>query len=95
MEYKTTFFNGIIEEEVSIEQLQTFEIGGKDSHGYVLKINLYGLKQELSAWHTKINEHLQNMGFTKIKVDPNLFFLFVEVDPFFLVLYVDDLFLTW
>ena len=44
MEYNTTLFNEIIEEEVSIEYLQTFDIGGKESHGYMLKINLYGLK---------------------------------------------------
>ena len=34
------------------------------------------------------------MGFTKSKVDPNLYLKVVEDDPVILLLYVDDLFLT-
>ena len=34
------------------------------------------------------------MGFTKSKVDPNLYLKVVEDEPVILLLYVDDLFLT-
>jgi hypothetical protein len=34
------------------------------------------------------------MSFTKIKVNPSLYYIFVGIDLFFLVLYVDELFLT-
>ena len=34
------------------------------------------------------------MGFTKSKVDPNLYLKVVEDEPIILLLYVDDLFLT-
>lgn len=34
------------------------------------------------------------MGFIKSDVDPNLYYLMVEIQPLILVLYVDDLFLT-
>ena len=34
------------------------------------------------------------MGFTKSKADPNLYLKVVEDEPFILLLYVDDLFLT-
>ena len=34
------------------------------------------------------------MGFTKSEIDPNLYFIFVEVGLLILVLHVDDLFLT-
>jgi hypothetical protein len=34
------------------------------------------------------------MGFTKSEGNPNLYFIFVGVDPLILVLYVDDLFLV-
>ena len=44
MDVKTTFINGIIEEEVYIEQPQGFEVNGKESHVCGLKIALYGLK---------------------------------------------------
>jgi hypothetical protein len=45
---KTTFLDGIIEEEVYIEKHQGFEISGKESHVCRLKKALYGLKQTLS-----------------------------------------------
>jgi hypothetical protein len=42
---KTTFLNGVIEEEVYLEQPQGLEIHGKESHVCRLKKSLYGLKQ--------------------------------------------------
>jgi hypothetical protein len=45
MDVKTTFFNDIIEEEVYIEQLEGFEVHGRDSHVCRLRRVLYGLKQ--------------------------------------------------
>jgi hypothetical protein len=44
MDVKTTFLNGIIEEEVYIEKPQGFEVSGKESHVCRLKKALYGLK---------------------------------------------------
>jgi hypothetical protein len=41
---KTSFLNGVIEEEVYIEKPQGFVIHGKESHVYILKKVLYGLK---------------------------------------------------
>ena len=35
-----------------------------------------------------------SMGFSKIKVNPNLYYKVVEEEPVILLLYVDDLFLT-
>jgi hypothetical protein len=45
MDVKTMFLNGVIEEEVYIEQPQGFVIHGKESHVCILKKALYGLKQ--------------------------------------------------
>jgi hypothetical protein len=45
MDVKMTFLNGIIEEEVYIEQPEGFEVQGRDSHVCRLKRALYGLKQ--------------------------------------------------
>jgi hypothetical protein len=44
MDVKTMFVNGVIEEEVYIEQPQGFVIHGKESHVWRLKKALYGLK---------------------------------------------------
>jgi hypothetical protein len=45
MDVNTAFLNGIIEEEVYIEQPQGFEVHGRDSHVCSLKKALYGLKK--------------------------------------------------
>lgn len=45
MDVKTTFLNGVIEEEAYIEQPEGFMIHGKESHVCKLKKALYGLKQ--------------------------------------------------
>ena len=44
MDVKTTFLNGVIEEEVHIEQLQGFEVEDRGTHVCKLKKALYGLK---------------------------------------------------
>ena len=50
MDVKTTFVNGVIEDEVYIEQPMGFEEHGRDSHVCKLKKALYGLKQAPRAW---------------------------------------------
>ena len=59
-----------------------------------LKRALYGLKQALRVWYGQIDNYLQQMGFFKSDVDPNLYYLMVEDEALILVLYVDDRFLT-
>jgi hypothetical protein len=51
MDIKTTFLNGVIEEEVYIEKPQGFEVENRKSHVYRLKKALYGLKQAPRAWY--------------------------------------------
>ena len=45
MDVKTVFLNGVIEEEVYIEQPEGLEIFSSESHVCRLKRVLYGLKQ--------------------------------------------------
>jgi hypothetical protein len=35
------------------------------------------------------------LGFEKSEVDPNLYFIVVGEDPLIILLYVDDIFITW
>jgi hypothetical protein len=93
MDVKTTFLNGIIEEEVYIEQPRGFEVSGKESHVCKLKKSLYGLKQAPRARYSRIDGYLQGMGFTKSEANSNLYYIFVQTGLLSLVLYVDDLFL--
>ena len=94
MDVKTTFLNGIIQEEVYVEQPQGFEIHGRESHVCRLKKALYGLKQAPRAWYSRLDSYLQQMGFQKSEADSNLYFIMFEDDTLILRLYVDDLFIT-
>ena len=46
----------------------------------IIKLNksLYGLKQALRAWYSRIDSYLQRLGFSKREVDPNLYFKIVK-----------------
>ena len=56
--------------------------------------SLYGMKQDPRAWYGRIDSFLTSLGFTKSKVDPNLYIKIMDDEPVILLLYVDDLFLT-
>lgn len=77
-----------------IEQSEGFETHERHTHVCRLKKALYGLKQAPKAWYGRIDSYLQQIGFVKSDVDPNLYYFMVEGEPLILVLYVDDLFLT-
>ena len=72
MDVKTTFLNGVIEEEVYIEHPQDFEFEGRRTHVCKLKKDLYELKQAPRAWYGRIDSFLKSLSFTKSKADPNL-----------------------
>jgi hypothetical protein len=94
MDVKTTFLNGVIEDEVYIEQPQGFEAEDRMSHVCKLKKAFYGLKQAPRAWYGRIDNFLTSLVFTKSKADSNLYFKVMNDEPVILLLYVDDLFLT-
>ena len=91
MDVKTSWLNGIIEEEVYIEHPEGFIVHGKECHVCKLKKDLYGLKQAPCTWYGWIDGILMSLGFTKSEVDLNLYHKVVNDDQLILVLYVDDL----
>jgi hypothetical protein len=91
MDVKTTFLNGVIEEEVYIEQPQGFEVEDRKTHVCKLKKAMYGLKQAPRASYGRINSFLTSLGFTKSKANSNLYFKVMNDEPVILLLYVDDL----
>jgi hypothetical protein len=52
------------------------------------------LKQAPRAWYGRIDNFLTSLGFTKSKVDSNLYFKVMNDEPVILLMYVEDLFLT-
>jgi hypothetical protein len=94
MDVKIAFLNGVIEEEVYIEQPQGFEVEDRKTHVCNLKKALYELKQAPRAWYGRMDSFLTSMGFTNNKADSNLYFKVMNDEPVILMLYVDDLFLN-
>ena len=94
MDVKIIFLNGLLQEEVYLEQPQGFEVYERDSHVCRLKKALYGLKQAPWAWYSRIDSYLLSIGFQKSEADPNLYYIVVGGVPLILLLYVDDLFIT-
>ena len=72
MDVKAEFLNGIIEEEVYIEQPEGFEIFSSESHDCRLKRALYALKQAPRAWYIRIDDYFTRLGFTKSEAGENL-----------------------
>jgi hypothetical protein len=60
-----------------------------------LKEALYGLKQAPRAWYGRIDSFLMSLGFTKSKANSNPYFKVMNDEPMMLLLYVDDVFLTY
>ena len=94
MDVNTSFLNGVIEEEVYMEQPQGFEFEDRVNHLCKLKKALYGLQQALKDWYSKIDSFFTSLGFTKSKFDPNLYMKVMDDEPIILLLYVDDIFLA-
>jgi hypothetical protein len=93
MDVKTSFLNGVIEEEVYIENPWGFVIHGKESHVCKLKKDFYGPKKAPRAWYAIIDSYMVILGFTKSDEVPNLYYKVDVGFPLISVLYVDDLFL--
>jgi hypothetical protein len=70
------------------------KIEDRKTHVCRLKEALYVLKQAPRAWYGRIDSFLTSLGFTKSKVDSNLYLKVMNDEPVMLLLYVDDIFLT-
>jgi hypothetical protein len=89
LDVKTAFLNGVLEEEIWLDQPPGFEQGPAGT-ACRLKKALYGLKQAPRAWHTKLSHELEGMGFVPSDADPSLWVLHVDGRSVYVLVYVDD-----
>lgn len=94
LDVKSAFLNGILQEEIYVEQPQGFVKEGEGDKVYLLRKALYGLKQAPRAWYSKIDEHLLNLGFVKSLSETTLYVKRNSTDILIVSLYVDDLLVT-
>ena len=94
LDVKSAFLNGLLQEEIFVEQPEGFIEEFHEDKVYLLKKALYGLKQVPRAWYSRIDEHLLSLGFTRSLSEVILYVKKKENDFLIVSLYVDDLLVT-
>jgi hypothetical protein len=77
---KSTFLNGVIQEEVYVRQPPGFENPMYPNRVYKLSKALYELKQTLRAWYARLKSFLLEHGYVMESVDNTLFTLKYDND---------------
>ena len=73
MNVKSAFLNGMLQEEVYVEQPKGFVNPQRPNDVYKLKRALYGLKQAPRAWYDRLTAYLTEHGFKRGFADTTLF----------------------
>jgi histone deacetylase 1/2 len=93
IDINNAFLNGVLQEEVFMQQPAGFEVADKS---LVCKLHksLYGLKQAPRAWYDRLTQALLQMGFVKSKCDPSLLVRSHKGQYTYVLIYVDDILVT-
>ena len=65
MDVKSAFLNGMLQEEVYVEQTKGFVDPYRPNDVYKLKRALYGLKQAPKVWYNRLTAYLTEHGFKR------------------------------
>lgn len=91
MDVKSTFLNGILEEEVYIRLPDGFALSKDKDMVCKLHKELYGLKKSPRTWFERLHGHLIKIGFQRTSEDRN-FYLKTKGDKVLIVeVFVDDI----
>ena len=93
MDVKSAFLNGVLEEEIYIEQPPGYVKIKEEKKVLKLKKALYGLKQAPRAWNTRIDTYFKENGFKQCPYEHALYTKKSVGNVMFVDLYVDDLIL--
>jgi hypothetical protein len=91
IDVKSAFMNGIIQEEVYVEQPRGFLDLHYPQHVYKMKKALYGLKQAPRAWYERLTTYLLEKGFIRGQADQTLFIRNQGNHKLIAQIYVDDI----
>ncbi|KAI5334710.1 hypothetical protein L3X38_024843 [Prunus dulcis] len=95
LDVKSAFLNGVLEEEVYVDQPEGFVIKGAEDKVYRLRKALYGLKQAPRAWYSEIDTYLYQCGFHRSPSEATLYVRTKEgVGTLIISIYVDDIVYT-
>ena len=95
MDVKSKFLNGILDEEVYIEQLEGFVDPNKRDMVCNLHKALYGLKQAHRAWYKRFHNYLIQIRFQRTN-DNNSLYIKEQLDKKIILaeIFVDDTIFT-
>jgi hypothetical protein len=93
LDVRSAFLNGVLDEEIYMEQPQGFIIAGQEDKVCRLKKAIYGLKQASHAWNLQFHGILTELGFTRTFSDAGVYVYHQQGEdgPLFVILYVDDI----
>ncbi|KAB2626386.1 retrovirus-related Pol polyprotein from transposon TNT 1-94 [Pyrus ussuriensis x Pyrus communis] len=94
LDVKSAFLNGVLEEEVYVDQPEGYVVKGKEDKVYRLHKALYGLKQAPRAWYGEIDTYFSQCGFEKSLSEPTLYIKARRQDILIVSIYVDDIVYT-
>jgi hypothetical protein len=90
MDVKSTFLNGVIQEEVFVRQPPGFENPKYPNRVYKLSKALFRLKQALQAWYARLKTFFLEHGYVMGSVNKTLFTINHSNDFLLVQIYVDD-----
>jgi hypothetical protein len=91
MDVKSAFLNGVLQEEVYVEQPKGLQDPHHPHHVYKLKKAMYGLKQAPRAWYDRLTTYLLAKRFTRGQADRTLFIKNQGTNKLIAQIYVDDI----
>jgi hypothetical protein len=91
IDIQNTFMDGLLSEDVYMEQPPGFIHPSYPHHICKLKKALYGLKQAPLAWFPRLSGKLVDLGFIGSKADSSLFIYHTAAVTMYLLIYVDDI----
>lgn len=87
MDAVSAFLQGDIDTEIYMSQPENYR---KNNQVCFLHKSIYGLKQASRQWNIKLNSALLNIGLTRSKIDPCLYYLVNHSTMIFIAVWVDD-----
>ncbi|KAI5333988.1 hypothetical protein L3X38_024121 [Prunus dulcis] len=92
---KSAFLNGVLDEEVYVEQPEGFELENAGHKVHKLRKALYGLKQALRAWYSEIDAYLSMCKFKRSIIEATLYTRSDNEGGLIIVsIYIDDIVYT-
>ena len=94
MDVKSAFLNGVLQEQVYVEQPPGFVLRGHENKVLHLVKALYGLRQAPRAWYAKLDSSLIELGFQRSTFEHTVYLRDTGDRRLVVGVYVDDLVIT-